>query len=179
MSSTSKEFGSKWCKMVSCAALTSDEHNEATRAPNDTILFFRDRYWCHIDAGILIAVMLCTNSGRTMLICGMRSAAHAVSKRWNLSSQDRKGTWIHTLTRCKDIILCNRLLAFWWYDSQELIFITRSDTLDWLHITFLVFGPPIRHFWLFAWGGHLVTGGVKWVRVRCSWSLVFWTHHER
>ena len=52
MSSTSKEFGSKLCKMVSCAALTSDEHNEATRAPNDTILFFRDRYRCQIDGDI-------------------------------------------------------------------------------------------------------------------------------
>jgi hypothetical protein len=39
MSSSSKEFGSKWCKMVSCVTLTSDEHNEATRAPNDTSLF--------------------------------------------------------------------------------------------------------------------------------------------
>ncbi len=39
MSSTSKEFGSKLCKMVSCVTLTSDEHNEATRAPNETILF--------------------------------------------------------------------------------------------------------------------------------------------
>jgi hypothetical protein len=52
MRSSSKEFGSKWCKKVSCAALTSDEHNEATRAPNDTILFVWDRYWCHIDGYI-------------------------------------------------------------------------------------------------------------------------------